>query len=159
MEKRDGLQAGCQMGHKAADDQQPTTPSQATVQASRSGPRGWLQICLYLTGGLLFVSKLSDPSVATLLSPVLCIIAAVRIRKGMSRGGFIGLMILPVLTAVMNLLDPPMFVFEFQSGIAGLALLVVSFFLWLGCPTPNSKRTPPPLPKQTPANQPSEGTR
>ena len=111
-----------------------------------------LQVCLGLTGIVLLLCKITNPSPASLLSPILCFVAAARVSKQKTRVSFIALMILPVITAVANMTSPPTFQFEYQCGIAGLVLLGASIVLWLCClycETPNLVENSPPPPAQT----------
>jgi hypothetical protein len=97
----------------------------------RPSSPAFIQVCLCLTGILVFMGRLSSPSAASLVSPILCFLAAAKVSKGCSRVGFIALMILPIITTVINLVDRPNFVFEMYFSFGALAMLVISLVMWL----------------------------
>lgn len=99
-----------------------------------------LKVFLVISGVFLFLSRISNPSVATLLSPALCFIATVKVSKGGSRRGLILLMIFPFITTIIDLCSLPNFVFEARMGIGAGIMMGVSFIMGL-CYMPKVKET------------------
>jgi hypothetical protein len=115
--------ANAMIGQNGANDR-------VCTEARTSSPE-FTKVCLCLTGILVFMGRISSPSAASLVSPILCFLAAAKVSKGCSRVGFIALMILPILTTVINVLDRPNFLFEMYFSVSALAMLVISLVMWL----------------------------